>query len=101
MRKASGHKFQEIIRGLAFKWQRIIWACWQARQAYDEERYLERLRVTNSKLIAFLPPCPSNQVKSLDKTTQNIYAVRKTPFGLAIHSFNSLIQAVWLSTCYS
>jgi transposase len=56
MRKAAGHQFQAIVRGLAFKWQRIFWACWQARQPYDEQRYIERLRATGAKLISFLPP---------------------------------------------
>lgn len=56
MRKARGHRHQEIVRGLAFKWQRIIFRCWQARENYDEARYLQRLRDTNSQLIPFLTP---------------------------------------------
>lgn len=58
MRTAAGHRYQEIIRSLAFKWQRIITRCWHNRQAYDEARYLQRLRATGSKLIAFLPAEP-------------------------------------------
>jgi transposase len=56
MRKARGHRHQEIVRGLAFKWQRIIFRCWQARENYDEARYLQRLHDTNSPLIPFLNP---------------------------------------------
>lgn len=59
MRTACGHPYQAIIRGLAFKWQRIIHRCWQTRQAYDESRYLQRLRATGSQLIKFLPPEPA------------------------------------------
>jgi transposase len=58
MRKAGGHRHQEIIRGLAFKWQRILSSCWKARQPYDEDHYLQRLRAAGSKLISFLPPDP-------------------------------------------
>lgn len=58
MRTADGHRYQEIIRGLAFKWQRILTRCWKDRQPYDEHRYLQRLRKTGSKLIAYLPQPP-------------------------------------------
>lgn len=59
MRRAEGHPYQEIIRGLAFKWQRILTRCWKDRKPYDEDRYLKRLRQTGSKLIAYLPPDPA------------------------------------------
>lgn len=55
MRRAAGHRYQEIIRGLAFKWQRIITRCWKDRKPYDEHRYLGRLRHTGSPLMAYLP----------------------------------------------
>jgi transposase len=32
------------IRVVAFKWVRILWHCWQARQPYDETRYLRSLQ---------------------------------------------------------
>lgn len=50
MRKARGDRYQEIVRGLAFKWQRILFRCWKNRQAYDEERYLQRLLATGTRL---------------------------------------------------
>jgi transposase len=56
MRKARGDRYHEIIRGLAFKWQRILFRCWKSRQNYDEDRYLNRLRATGSKLISYLSP---------------------------------------------
>ena len=31
------------LRALAFKWQRIMFRCWQARQPYDEQLYLKAL----------------------------------------------------------
>jgi len=59
MRKARGHRHQEILRGLAFKWQRIIFRCWKTRETYDETRYIQRLRAANSPVVSFLTP---NQV---------------------------------------
>jgi transposase len=59
MRKEAGHRYQEIIRGLAFKWQRIITRCWKDRQPYDELRYVQCLRESGSKLAAYLPPEPT------------------------------------------
>jgi len=55
MRKAKGHPHQEIIRGLAFKWQRILFRCWKNHELYDEDRYIQTLVKTNSPLIPFLP----------------------------------------------
>jgi transposase len=58
MLRAKGHKFHSAIRALAFKWLRILFRCWQAKQPYDEARYLERLRQTQSPLLAYLPTPP-------------------------------------------
>lgn len=55
MRKAKGHPHQEILRGLAFKWQRIMFRCWKNHELYDEDRYIQKLVQTNSKLIPFMP----------------------------------------------
>jgi transposase len=55
MRKARGHRYPAILRGLAFKWQRILFRCWKTQQIYDESRYLQQLRATGSKLVPFLP----------------------------------------------
>ena len=55
MRTAAGDRYHVILRSLAFKWQRILFRCWKNRQAYDEQRCLQRLRVTGSNLIPFLP----------------------------------------------
>jgi transposase len=66
MRTARGDRYQTIIRSLAFKWQRIIFRCWKAREAYDETRYLQRLRATGSDLVAYLPPV-LDRGNSLDK----------------------------------
>ena len=49
---------QVARRALAYKWQRIIYRCWQTGEAYDEERYIARLIATNSpraEQVAALP----------------------------------------------
>ena len=59
MRKARGHRYQTILRALAFKWQRILFRCWKTHETYNENRYLQRLRATGSKLVPFLPTTPT------------------------------------------
>ena len=38
--KRTGH--HAILRALAFKWLRILWRCWQNRQDYDQQKYLDQ-----------------------------------------------------------
>jgi transposase len=59
MRLAHGHRYHTIIRGLAFKWQRIITRCWQARTTYDEATYLRQLQDAGAKLLAYMPSEPT------------------------------------------
>jgi transposase len=58
MRAAGGHRYQETVRALAFKWQRILFHCWKTGQPYDEDRYLQRLHASGSKIIQFLATEP-------------------------------------------
>lgn len=51
-RKGGSH--HTAVRALAFKWQRIIWRCWQARTPYDEARYEAVLRKRKSPVVALL-----------------------------------------------
>ena len=51
---SRGKKPQAAKRALAYKWQRIIFRCWQERKPYNEDRYLQRLQTTDSPLLAFL-----------------------------------------------
>jgi transposase len=50
--KGSGH--HAAVRSLAFKWQRVIWNCWQSRTPYREEIYEAALRKRGSPLVALL-----------------------------------------------
>jgi transposase len=50
-----GKTRHQALRALAFKWQRILFRCWQTRQPYDEKRYLQALCRTRSPLLARIP----------------------------------------------
>ena len=45
---AKGKKRSTALRALAFKWQRIMFRCWQDEKPYDDEAYEEQLRKRNS-----------------------------------------------------
>ena len=48
--RESGKSHHSAIRALAFKWIRIIWACWEANKTYDESFYLQALARKNPPL---------------------------------------------------
>lgn len=47
--KGCGH--HTAVRALAYKWQRIIWKCWQSRTPYKEEVYEAALKKNRSPLV--------------------------------------------------
>jgi hypothetical protein len=49
-RCARGVDRQAIFRSLAYRWIRIMFACWKSRQPYDEKHYIEQLGRRNSPL---------------------------------------------------
>ena len=40
------------MRALAFKWQRVIWRCWQNRTPYREATYEAALKKNGSPIVA-------------------------------------------------
>ncbi len=48
----KGNPHHTAVRALAFKWQRVIFRCWQNRQPYDEPKYEAALRQHGSPLGA-------------------------------------------------
>ena len=52
--RTKGSPHHTAVRALAFKWQRIIWRCWQSRKPYEEKIYEAALRKANSPLISLL-----------------------------------------------
>ena len=51
-KRSKGKPLNTAVRALAFKWQRIIWRCWQSRTPYKEETYEAALRKNGSKLVS-------------------------------------------------
>jgi hypothetical protein len=49
--REKGSPHHTAVRALAFKWQRVIWRCWQDRTAYDDARYEAVLRKRKSPLV--------------------------------------------------
>lgn len=49
--RTKGSPHHTAVRALAFKWQRIIWRCWQDRQPYEEQKYEAALRKNGSPLV--------------------------------------------------
>jgi transposase len=52
--KSKGQRHQSILRGLAYKWQRILFRCWKNREIYDEKRYLKALEAAGSPLVPII-----------------------------------------------
>ena len=54
LQRARGKGHHAAVRALAYKWIRVLFACWKTRTPYDESRYLEQLRRQQSPLLAYL-----------------------------------------------
>ena len=50
--RTKGCPHQTAVRALAYKWQRVIFRCWQSRTEYREEIYEAALRKHGSPLVA-------------------------------------------------
>ena len=50
----KGKSSQMAKRALAYKWQRIIFRCWQDRVPYDEAKYIQRLKKTGSPIYKLI-----------------------------------------------
>lgn len=48
--RARGHGHHQAIRTLAYRWIRVLYACWNNRTSYDETRYLQQLARRGSPL---------------------------------------------------
>jgi transposase len=74
--RSSGKPHHTAVRALAFKWQRIIWRCWQSRTPYKEEVYEAALRKSGSKMVSLFGRIEvgKNPVKNPAKTPTNTTA---------------------------
>jgi transposase len=52
--RSKGSAHHTAVRALAYKWQRVIWRCWQNRKPYDERIYEAALRKRGSPIVALL-----------------------------------------------
>ena len=52
--RKKGCSHHTAVRALAYKWQRIIWKCWQTRSVYKDEIYEAALKKNGSPLVALL-----------------------------------------------
>jgi transposase len=50
--RSKGSPHQTAVRALAFKWQRVIFRCWQSHTPYREEIYEAALRKRGSPIVA-------------------------------------------------
>jgi transposase len=50
--RTKGCPHHTAVRALAYKWQRVIWRCWQDRTPYDDARYEAALRAAGSPVVA-------------------------------------------------
>jgi transposase len=49
--RSRGKPHHTAVRALAYKWQRVIFKCWQTRQPYNDQVYEDALRKSNSHLV--------------------------------------------------
>lgn len=50
----KGSKGFKIRRSVAYKWVRILFACWKNKQKYDEQRYIRAMEKANSPYALIL-----------------------------------------------
>ncbi|WP_235935367.1 IS110 family RNA-guided transposase [Candidatus Laterigemmans baculatus] len=53
---SKGKSTHMARRALAYKWMRVTYRLWQEREAYDDVRYVERLKATGSPIAERLSP---------------------------------------------
>jgi len=58
MQRDRGKKHHAAIRALAFKWIRVLYACWKNRTLYNEFHYLQQLQRQQSPLLAYVGTAP-------------------------------------------
>jgi hypothetical protein len=54
MQRKKGKGHWAAVRALAYKWVRIIFACWKNKVVYDDARYMQSLRKSKSPLISLM-----------------------------------------------
>jgi transposase len=50
--RSKGKSHHTAVRALSYKWQRVIFRCWQSRKPYNDQTYEAALRKSKSPLVA-------------------------------------------------
>jgi transposase len=69
--RTRGSHHHTAVRALAFKWQRIIFRCWQSRTPYVEKTYEAALRKGKSPLITLLDKVELGKSPYKNKVNKN------------------------------
>jgi transposase len=64
-----GKSHHAAVRALAFKWIRVLYACWRDRQPYDEATYARSLEKRNSPLAKLTTALQWSDVAGFKKLT--------------------------------
>ena len=54
LQRERGKGHHAAVRALAFKWIRILFACWKSRTPYEESHYVAQLREGDAPLCQYL-----------------------------------------------
>ena len=54
MQRKKGKGHWAAVRALAYKWIRIIFACWKNKVVYDDQKYVQSLQKSKSPLISLM-----------------------------------------------
>jgi transposase len=68
MQRERGKKHHAAVRALAFKWIRVLYACWKNRTLYNDFHYLQQLQHQRSPLLAYIR---SDQARTLPALSAN------------------------------
>lgn len=52
LQRSKGKPHHTAVRALSYKWQRVIFRCWQTQKSYNNELYEAALRHSKSPLVA-------------------------------------------------
>lgn len=79
--KGKGH--HAAVRSLAFKWIRILFACWRNRTPYDQRRHTENLATRSAAMCSPSQPAPATQTAKPANRGKPLDLVFKTVAGFS------------------
>lgn len=66
-KRQQGHNHNAALRAVAFKWQRILFACWQYSKPYNEADYIKKLTAKKVPYLHLIQPENSNETRPVKK----------------------------------